>query len=82
MVVFGVSVVLFAMSATLYLVAVIVLVNHGVPPLFTLGEVATMLGLAGMVTVPIFIVSALIQNWRETRKLKTESKALDEDNPQ
>lgn len=60
---------LFLASAVFYVISVIVLsVHDGPPPLFTLGEIATYLGIAGMGVIPLYIITEVIAAWRERKK--------------
>lgn len=62
------GVVFFGLSATFYLLSVIAFaVNDGPPPLFTLGEIGTYLGIGGMIIVPLYIIAALLATWREKK---------------
>lgn len=65
--------VLFLISAVCYIIAVILLLTPAVEPVprFTFGEIGNMAGIAGMLIIPLFIASAMIQNHRITKREKT-----------
>ena len=76
--------VLFLISAFSYLVALYILLTpppDDLPPEFTLIEIANMAGIAGMIVIPMFIITALIVNYREKRRDKKTGIDSD-DNPQ
>ncbi len=63
-----VSIVLFGVSAILYIVAAAYLFIEGRQLVVPVSEVGNWFGIAGMVTVPIFVATAIIVNWREKHK--------------
>ncbi len=69
LVILVVGAVLFVLSAGFFLASVLMIeLNDGIVPRFTLGEIATFLGLCGMVIVPLFIPATILAGVRERRK--------------
>jgi hypothetical protein len=70
---------LFLISALSYLAAIILLLlEHGEVPRFSLGDIGNFAGIGGMLIVPLFVVSALTVQWREKRREKKTGQDIDD----
>lgn len=64
--------VLFLIAAVSYAVTAVYLLTHPGEsvPHFTLTEIGNISGVSGMLVIPVFIVTAMIQNFRVKRREK------------
>lgn len=75
--------VLFLISAVCYTVTVILILTPAVEPMptFTLPELGNIAGVLGMVVIPIFIVTSIIQDYRIRKREKQTGNDIDDDHP-
>lgn len=73
--------VLFLISAVCYFVTVVIILTPDNEPFptFTLPELGNIAGISGMAIIPIFIVTAIIQNYRIKKRETQTGNDIDDD---
>ena len=69
---FAVGAVMFVVSAVFFILSVIIIEVTGEIPRFTFGELATYLGIGGMVVIPFGILAGFLAAYREKKKTGTD----------
>jgi len=68
-----VGVTCFAISAISYLISIFFITFGGSPGLLTTTDLGNLAGIVGMIIIPLYIIMAVIQTFREKRQTRDDN---------